>query len=807
MTSITTSKCISRRSLLRRVGAIIAAVCAPLLHAAPVEEGNAFFEKRIRPLLEDHCYDCHSTDAGKSKGGLLLDTREGWAKGGESGTSITPGKPDDSLIIRALRYWDKDLQMPPKTPLSPEQVKDLIEWVKLGAPDPRAGGTGEVKKASKIDFDAGRKHWSFQPVKAQPKPPVKNATWPRNEVDFFTLARMEQTGLAPAPDASPRALIRRVAFDLTGLPPTPEEVETFVQEAGANQSAAMAKLVDRLLATPQYGERWGRHWLDVVRYADTCGNASDYPVPQVFKYRDYVIAAFNADKPYDQFVREQIAGDLLGAPTPGGTSHAERIVATGYLASARHFAGGSGERHLTIEDAIENMGRTFLGLSLSCARCHDHKFDPISTADYYALYGVFNSTTFPHPGSEGKNRPENFVPLLAPAELEPIKKEWEAKLAALDAEAKKRDEVKAAAEKEADTPERKVKVDLARKERDAVREERKQLAAAPPWEVAYAVSEGKPADARIQVRGDPTRLGEVVPRHFPTVLGAQSLAAEKSSGRRELAEAIVSPANPLTARVMVNRIWQHHFGQGLVTTPNDFGIRGQAPSNPELLDFLAQRFVEGGWSVKAMHRLILNSRTWQLASQGVPISGAAHYAVYPRMRLDAESIRDALLAVSGDLDSSPGGAHPFPPVHTWGFTQHNQFFATYDTPKRTVYQMQQRLRRHPFLQLFDGADPNSSTATRQSSTTPLQSLFVMNDPFVHERAAKFAARVMREKSDDPARIERAFQILYARLPEQEETQMAIGYLAQLSAKQVPADKAWQSLGRALLAANEFIYLD
>lgn len=816
--------------------AMLSGFCAPWLQAASTEEGHAFFEKRIRPLLEDHCYDCHSTDAGKSKGDLLLDTREGWKKGGESGTAITPGKPDDSLIIRAVRYWDKDLQMPPKTPLSPEQVKDLIEWVKMGAPDPRSGGTGEVKKTSKIDFEAGRKHWAFQPVKPQPRPPVKNSGWPRNEVDFFTLARMEELGAAPAPDASPRALIRRVTFDLIGLPPTPEEVEAFVQEAAANQPAAVAKLVDRLLATPQYGERWGRHWLDVVRYADTCGNASDYPVPQVFKYRDYVIAAFNADRPYDQFVREQIAGDLYvvpplggtneaqggsgtsvekpaatgepkGMPLKGGTTYADRVVATGYLASARHFAGGSGERHLTIEDAIENMGRTFLGLSLSCARCHDHKFDPISTADYYALYGVFDSTTFPHPGSEGKNRPENLVPLLARAELEPVKKEWEAKLAALDAAAKKHDEVKAAAEKEADTPERKAKVDQARKERDAVREQRKQLAATPPWEVAYAVSEGKPGDARIQVRGDPTRLGEAVPRRFPTVLGAQPLAVEKASGRRELAEAIVSPSNPLTARVMVNRIWQYHFGQGLVTTPNDFGIRGQAPSHPALLDFLAQRFVESGWSVKAMHRLILNSRTWQLASHGGATSGAASYAVYPRVRLDAESIRDALLAVSGDLDPTPGGAHPFPPVHTWSFTQHNQFFATYDTPKRTVYQMQQRLRRHPFLQLFDGPDPNSSTATRQSSTTPLQSLFVMNDPFVHQRAAKFAARVMREKTEDPARIERAFQILYARPPESEEIQMALAYLTQLSAKQLPPDKAWQSLSRAMLAANEFIYLD
>jgi hypothetical protein len=598
-------------------------------------------------------------------------------------------------------------------------------------------------------------------------------------------------------------LVRRMTFDLIGLPPAPEEVDAFLRECGADRPSAIAKLIERLLASPQYGERWGRHWLDVARYADTCGNASDYPVPQAYKYRDYVIAAFNNDLPYDQFVREQIAGDLL--PSSSEAERERRIVATGYLASARHFAGGKGESHLTIEDAIENMGRSFLGLSLSCARCHDHKFDPISSTDYYALYGVFSSTTFPHPGSEGKNRPENLTPLVASAEFEDAKKTWNDKLAALDAEAKKLEEEKAAVEKEPDTPERKVKLEKAKNAASGKRQQRRILADSPPWELAYAVKDGTAADARVQVRGDPTRLGETVPRHFPTILGGQSLAEAKSSGRRELADAIATAANPLTARVMVNRIWQHHFGRGLVSTPNDFGTRGQPPENPALLDYLARRFVESGWSVKAMHRLILSSRTWQLASSGA--GDESLWAHATRRRLDAESVRDALLFVSGDLDLAPGGAHPFPAVHTWGFTQHNQFFATYDTPKRTVYQMQQRLRRHPFLGLFDGPDPNSSTAIRQISTTPLQSLFVMNDPFIHERAAHFASRLLREKPDDPSRIDRAFAMLFARPPAPEETELAATHLAQLAAKGVPAEQAWQSLSRALLAANEFLYLD
>ena len=779
--------------------------------ASTPEEGVAFFEKRIRPLLEEHCYECHSADAPKLKGGLKLDTREGWAKGGESGPAIVPGKPDDSLLITGVRYWDKDFQMPPEHPLPPQLINDLIEWVKLGAPDPREGSAAPAKaRKSTVNFDEGRKHWAFQPMQQPQRPAVKGVAWPRNDVDHFTLARMEEAGVAPLPDAEPRTVIRRVTFDLIGLPPTPEEVSAFVA-ACATQGVqrAHAEAVERLLASPHYGERWGRHWLDLARYADTCGNASDYPVPQAFKYRDYVIAAFNADMPYDQFIREQLAGDLL--PSAEQAERERRIIATGYLASARHFAGGTGEPHLTIEDAIDNVGRTFQGLSLSCARCHDHKFDPIAQTDYYALYGVFSSTTFPHPGSEGKNRPEKLVPLLPPAEFEAAKKPWKEKLDALDAAAKAADALKETAQKEPETPERNARIEQARKDRDAAREQRKIVADNPPWQLAYAVSEGAAADARLHVRGDPKRLGETVPRHYLTVLNGEPLGAgSKESGRRQLAEAIASSSNPLTARVMVNRIWQHHFGRGLVATPNDFGLRGQLPTHPELLDFLAQRFIESGWSVKAMHRLILNSRTWQLVSAEPTQTGDSNNALWhraERRRLDAESIRDALLFVSGDLDLKPGGAHPFPAVHTWGFTQHNQFFASYDSPQRTVYQMQQRLRRHPFLGLFDGADPNSSTGARQISTTPLQSLFVMNDAFVHERAAKLAGRLLRERPDDASRIAGAFEILYARPAEPEEMQMAAGHLAELASGQCPPDQAWQSLTRALLAANEFIYLD
>ena len=779
--------------------------------AAEAEEaesaaGLEFFENHIRPVLAEVCVECHG--AKKQKGDLRLDSRAGWMKGGASGAVIVPGKPDDSLLVTAVRYWDKDLQMPPKKALEAQAVNDFIEWVKLGAPDPRneAPPVETAKPVIAIDFEKGRKHWAFQPVQRPPLPAVQDRAWVRNDVDFFTLDRMEKAGAKPAPDADRRTLLRRVTYDLTGLPPTPAEVEAFVHDPAPD---ALARVVDRLLASPRYGERWGRHWLDVARYADTCGNASDYPVPQAFKYRNYVLQAFNDDLPFDQFVREQLAGDLL--PSATEAERQRRIVATGYLAMARHFAGGDGEPHLTLDDAIDNLSHAFLGLSVNCARCHDHKFDPISSRDYYALYGIFSSTTFPHPGSEGKNRPANLVPLVSKVELESLDKSRAEELAAIEVEKKAADEAKAAVEKEPESPEKKARVDAAAKAAAEVGEKRKRLSETPLYPLAYAVSEHAAANARLQVRGDPKRLGEEVPRGFLQVLGGQPLPKESTgSGRLELAQWITEPANPLTARVCVNRLWQQHFWRGLVATPNDFGTRGQPPSHPELLDFLAARFVESGWSVKAMHRLLLLSHTWQLASNGDPAADPTNalWSHAERRRLDAEAIRDTMLFVSSDLDFTPGGEHPFPAVNTWSFTQHNQFFALYDTRQRAVYQMQQRLRKHPFLALFDGADTNSSTAVRATSTTPLQALFAMNDLFVHERATRLAAQLTALAPDEPKRLELAFLTLYARPPQPEETAMFTDYLAQLrEKKQLPPEQAWASLARVLLSANEFLYLD
>ena len=816
------------RPLITGLLCLLLASRACAIHAAePSADAVEFFEKKVRPILVMHCSECHSRDSKKRQGGLLLDSRDGWMRGGDSGAVIVPGDPEKSLLILAVRQTDKDLRMPPKQKLTDTQIADLEAWVKNGAVDPRkaVGQVDELRTRPKsgMSLEDGRKFWSFQPVKDSAIPTVRNATWPRNAIDNFILARMEEAGVRPAPAADARTLLRRVTFDLTGLPPTPAEMDACRADTSPQ---AFEKIVDRLLDSPRYGERWGRHWLDVVRYADTCGNASDYPVPQAHRYRDWVIRAFNHNLPYDQFLREQIAGDLL----PDGTEaeRFERITATGYLAIARRFGGDrKGEHHLTLEDTIDNLGRAFLGSSIACARCHDHKFDPFTMSDYYGLYGIFESTRYPFPGAEADKKQADFVPLMTSVEIEALLAPHREKLAEIDAEIKTLETADAEAKKLPDGPEKKAAVDAAAK---ALAEARKQrtavVAEAPAIAEAYAVADGNPANTKLQLRGDPKRLGDEVPRHFPAILGAHELPKDAAaSGRLQLAEWITDPQNPLTARVMVNRIWQFHFGRGIVPTPNDFGSRGQAPTHPELLDFLASRFVESGWSVKTMHKLILLSQSWQLSSgseHGPTMAKNAQLDPnndllwkFNRYRLDAESIRDTLLFVGGDLDESPAGTHPFPPQHTWGWTQHNPFVAAYETRRRSIYLMQQRLKKHPYLALFDGADPSSSTGVRLPSTTPLQALFVMNDPLAHAESAKLASRAIGLATDEHSRIAAAYQIAWNRSPTSDEQQECADFLKQyrdkLAELKTPSDqaelKAWSALVRVLMSSNEFVFVD
>ncbi len=617
-------------------------------------EKETFFEAKIRPVLVGTCFKCHGGD--KVSGGLRVDSRDALLKGGDRGSAVVPGKVDRGILLQALRHDPgSDLKMPPGQKLPAAVVEDFATWISAGAVWPAAAG--------RPDAFVARKHWAFQPVKVVSPPPDPDG-WSDNPIDRFVAQRRRAAGLRPVESADRRALLRRVTFDLVGLPPTPEQMRAFLADGTPD---AFTKVVDRLLASPQYGERWGRYWMDLVRYADTAGDNADYPVPEARLYRDYLIDSFNADKPYDEFVREQLAGDILAKQGPPAR-FAERTVATTYLALSRRYLTAPYEQwHLTLEDAIDTTSRAFLGLTVRCARCHDHKFDPITREDYYALYGIFASTRFPYAGSEeflSMKRPrEYFVPLRPAAEAAPL----------LEARRQRLDELHALAARA-----EKEKTLLAQPLRDELLAlERTNLP--PSLSGAYAVAEGTPADVPIQFGGDPARPGPVARRGPPRFLaGREPFVIRMGSGRLELARWLTAPENPLFARVMVNRLWQHHFGRGLVATPSNFGLRGEPPTHPELLDWLAAEFVRRGWSVKAMHRLIVLSKTYRLASTNDAASAArdpanAWYCRSDRRRLDAEAVRDALLAAGGHLDTSRPGPHPFPPIAAWAWTQHAPF--------------------------------------------------------------------------------------------------------------------------------------
>ncbi len=533
-------------------------------------------------------------------------------------------------------------------------------------------------------------------------------------------------------------------------------------------------------------------------------------MPSAYRYRNYVIHSFQNDKPYDQFVREQLAGDLLAASDD--EKHREGIVATGYLATARRFGSRNNEFHLTIEDTIDNVGKTFLGLSVSCARCHDHKFDPIPTRDYYSLYGIFNSTKYAFPGTEVFRHTKDFVALGPPAAAAELAA-WEKQLADLDEQYEELDR-------------QRIRGKITQQESDSKRAEVRKavdsIERKPPSVVkAYAVAEGTPGDSRIQHKGEPKNVGPVAPRGFLTILGGAKLPPdEKGSGRRELARWIATPLNPLTARVMVNRIWEYHFGKGLVATPNDFGSRGERPTHPELLDYLADQFVRSGWSVKAMHRMIMLSNAYQMSSD----KNEANTAIdaqnkflwrFNRQRLEAEEIRDSILAFSGALDTSTAEAHPFPPESEWRYTQHKQFFAVYPTNHRSVYLMQQRMRKHPFLEVFDGPDPNVTTPVRGNGATALQALYLMNDEFMQEQADALAVRVGMALGSDTERVQRAFALVYGRPATPAEVAGGLRYLrdaaSELRAAAMPEDglrrAALASYMHVLLSSDEFLFVD
>ncbi len=854
------------------------------------------------------------------------------------------------------------------------------------------------------ESDSG-KLWSLQALGNPTPPPVEKGAWGRNAVDAFILRDHNARNLSPGAPADRRKLMRRVSYGLSGLPPATSQVEKFIADPRSD-AEAFQTIVEDLLASKHYGERWGRHWLDVVRYADTAGENSDHPLPHVWRYRNWVIDAFNQDKAYDDFVREQLVGDLL-AGNKAPQEQSANIIATGYLALARRFGHDIDQSmHLTYEDAIDNLGKAFLGLSISCARCHDHKHDPILMRDYYSLYAMLDSTRFSFPGCEPKQQPRDLIP-IGNAELQTKREVWEKTRRELQAladaggaaETQRVKELSAKGSKilsQGDVPDggsvhvtpepitlsvRKgeaihlsilpqanygadttildftityraaegeihwsladlidnltlgnphdaklgaqwcflntandephfltgrmenvqgkpalraweddappsilvntskdpvmvwttlpgrtffvhpgpegpvaiawlspingqVEIDLkvsdghpggdgvgwqlehfadpkiseaylALAKSTASRSKhltalREHDAMEPQMDLAYAVAEGEPKKARLQERGDPEVPGESVPREYLAILGGGPLGDGRSSGRLELAERIASADNPLTARVMVNRIWAWHFGRGLVATPNDFGNHGQAPSHPELLDYLARYFIEHDWSVKAMHRLILSSATYQQAASDGITPGT--FSAFTHHRLSAEELRDTLLIAAGTLDLSPGQSHPFPAEQSWSFTQHAPFVAEYASNRRSIYLMRKRNRNSAYFALFDGADPNASTAERGVTTPPTQALYFMNDPFFHDCAERFAVRIRAAAPDTSGRLDFACRELFSR-PARGEEVTAFEEFAATLASAIQGDataieiESWSAWARILLASNELLHTD
>jgi len=881
---------------------VLSSLAAP---AADSPAGHDFFENKIRPLLIEHCLKCHDGAAtDKPKGGLALDTRAGWAKGGEGGPAIIPGQPDRSLFIRAIRYTDKELQMPPKgKKLAPQQIALFEEWVRLGAPDPR---TGKSSGPPLSDPNVVKNHWAFQPVREPAIPKIGNRKSEiGNPIDAFVAAKLADRKWLPSPPADKRTLIRRAYFDLHGLPPSMAEVEAFVSDKSPD---AFAKLVDKLLASPRYGERWGRHWLDVARYADTKGYlAGDEQRRFAFSYtyRDYVIRSFNEDTPYDRFLTEQIAADQLQL---GEDKRA--LAGLGFLTLGRRFLNNVND---IIDDRIDVVTRGTMGLTAQCARCHDHKYDPVSTAEYYSLYGVFASSQEPaekpllgikpdetqHAAylAEKKKREDELEKyrveqldkqlamlrkrtadyLLAADEVDP-------KVARASATAQRRDRDKYFQERKlvpavvrrwqdylaksasaqtpdpvwslwhayAKLPDDKFETEaphttrntqhasplvaaafatppktmkevterygklltdadsatphadkdretlrLALRSADAppnlpapendtlledARPRLRQLKAkvdevdathpgAPPRAMAL-VDRDSPTRPYVFVRGNPGNRGPEVERGFPKVasLGQPVPFPAKSSGRLELARAITNKDNPLTARVLVNRVWTWHFGAGLVRTPSDFGVRADPPTHPELLDWLAVRFVADGWSIKKLHKVIMLSATYQQASDDRAECVKADPAntllwKFNRQRLDFEQLRDSLLLASGKLDLTPGGL----PVDLTA-----QPFAT----RRTAYGYIDRQNLPAMFRTFDFASPDVSASQRFQTTVPQQALFLMNAPFVLQQAQALAAREDFKKfTTDDARIGFLYETIYQRRPAADEVTMAKAFLA------------------------------
>lgn len=792
-------------------------------------EGNTAasesFRENVLPILKQHCYECHSHDAKKVKGGLVLDSRSGWAKGGDSGPAIVPGSPDESLLIHAVRYDDNE--MPPSGKLPDELIRQLELWVAGGAHDPRATKTAVSEQG--IDIEAGRRHWAFQPVRDGPPPAVQDKVWPQDEVDHYVLAKHEEAGLHPVPDADRYTWLRRVSFDLTGLPPSVDEIRRFAADPSSD---GREEVVDRLLSSRAFGERWARHWLDLVGYADQIGTSNNVFAEHAWRYRDYVINAFNDDKPFDRFIREQIAGDLLSYDNV--PDRAASSVATGFLLLGDlEIVEADKEKMLVdiVDQQLNKVGKAFLGLTLECARCHDHKFDPVSQHDYYAMAGFFYGTSSVYKTDRGVWSDVNVTELPETDEQksnrEQQAREHSQKLTTWKQERQQ------AQERKAELEEVLKRTDLAAEERVRFTKERDQSAArigpldknimhaeffAPVAPRTYAVRDGEdPGDMKITIRGNPRALGDSVTRGFLRVLSDDRPEIPRGrSGRHYLADWVASSDNPLSARVVVNRIWQKLFGEGLVRTVDYFGLPGDTPSHPELLDHLALTFTRGGWSQKDLIRSLVLSRTYGLDSSH---DNNAH-SVDPgnhllwrmnRFRLDAEALRDAMIFVAGQLRTSTGGsAIPLEyPENVGGLSPTDVNPPSFKLAKwrpgqefeRTIYLPVIRSGAQPgpatLRNVFDFAQPSQFTGRRATTAVPTQALFLMNSPVVKEHAVALAER-MKQEDDEQRRLELLWLTLLNRPVTETERHETMAFLAEAG------ETPWVELCHALLASNEFL---
>ncbi len=915
--------------------------------AADDADGLAFFEKSVRPLLDEHCLECHSAEH-KVKGGLRLDSRQGWEQGGDSGAALVPGKPDESLLIKAVRYADKDLRMPEKRKLPAAAIAVLEKWVEMGAPDPRTSAGAEKKKQVGMTLEDGKKFWSYVAPKKHAPPTVKDTAWPRGDIDRFTLAQMEAKSLQPAADASSAALVRRLYFTLTGIPPAPEQVAGFTP-------ASLEKLTDELLASPQFGEHFGRHWLDVARFAESSGGGRTLLFKDAWRYRDFVIDSFNRDVPFDQFLREQIAGDLLPATSPD--ERTRLLSATGFLVLGPTNYEEQDKQQLrfdVIDEQLDTIGKGILGQTLGCARCHDHKFDPIPQRDYYAMAGILASTRTlanytdnvarwidePLPlaaGLEEKVRAHDaavaalkkkIAASKTAATIEPGKPVAVADIPGIvvdDSDAKAigdwtrsqhsksyigdgylhdgdadkgaktltftpkfpasgryevrlaypaypnraprvpvhifhangeetvfvdqtqtppiggrfvslgtfrfekdgagfvlvsnegtkghvgADAVQFLPEAEAD---RAVTSDKAAPSDDTLKameaELKKLTASGPRRPVAMAVRDDEqPADTHIRIRGLVAQKAALVPRGFLRVAGdAQPSVPANASGRRELADWLASPDNPLTARVYVNRVWHWLFGTGIVRSMDNFGTTGDAPTHPELLDFLATNFVAEDWSTKKLVREIILSRTWQLASASPSSADPDNrlFAHYPRRRLDAEQLRDAILATSGELrldvlGPNINGAGEIDANDT--SAQNIEYKYEFTDTRRSVYTPAFRNKRLELFEVFDFGDINATMGKRATSNVAPQALYLLNHPFVVAQSRIAAERALACSATDEERITRAYLATLGRPPSEKERAVSTAHVAAPTRR----TEAWSQLYQSLLGSMDFRYLE